>query len=265
MPVQRYNAELTGLQSSQFQGRAEAQFSWQKAVGMYLLLPGIRRFWPMSAFDSFINALDLVANTTLNDVGNIVYGLDGLAPYVELDGIGDRLWIGDSAAYDILGTESFIGTPGLTIGCWFYPEDKANWDDLMTKWGAVGQRSYYLILNGGAAGDPLAFYISDDGTNHDNAANTNTVYNAWNFGVGRFNDADTGAELASFVNDTVVTAATARNSIHNSTASFMIGSSTAGGSLFTGNVSLAFLCASALPDYMINALYHHTKTMFGHV
>ena len=40
-----------------------------------------------------------------------------------------------------VGFEPYVGVPGLTIGCWFYPEDDANWYSLITKWGAAGQRS----------------------------------------------------------------------------------------------------------------------------
>lgn len=242
--------------------------AWQKACGMYMMLPGLRGFWPMSSVGQVAGANRDIADLSsqgrwLTANGDPRFGVTGLAPYVRLDGAGDFYSRADEAGFDILGNEFYMLSPGLTIGCWFYPEDDTSNDDLMTKWGAAGQRSYLLDIAGAVANDPLRFFISDDGTNSNLVSNTNITYNAWNFGVGRYNDADAGEELASFANATKVTAVTARNSIFNSNASFMIGSSTAGGAEFEGRASLAFLCTFALPDYTIESLFRNTRGMFG--
>lgn len=268
MPTQRYNDELMGLALSQLQGRAEPQFAWQKILSMYMLLPGLRGFWPMSTFDGTARAMDHGGSGLhLTYNGDPVYRVDGLAPYIDLDGTGDYLNRGTEAAFEIrgaVGSEPYVGAPGLTLGCWFYPEDDASNDYLMSKQGAAAQRAYLISATGNVANDPFRITISDDGTAQNSASNTNITYNAWNFGVGRFNAADAGAELAAFVNGTVVTAATAMNSIHNSNADFLIGGRALGpANLFTGKIALAFLCVSAVPNNILNALFAHARTAFA--
>ena len=270
MPFQLRNNEAVGLLSADFQKRTEPNFAWQNVLSMYCMLPGIRGFWPTSSFGQVgANDYDLIdlsgQGRHLTGAAAPLYGHDGLAPYVEIDGTKDWFHRATESGFDILGNEAYVVEPGITAGCWFYPTDIAGYQELLSKWGAAGQRSYSFAYAANFGGDPFQFTMSDDGTNTDFVRNPNTTLNTWNFGVGRFNDADAGEELAAWVNTIKTTAATARPSIFASNASFMIGSSTGGTGLFTGRISLAFLCASALPDYMINALYGHTKAMFAHV
>ena len=270
MPLQLRNNEAVGLLSADFQKRTEPNFAWQNVLSMYCMLPGIRGFWPTSSFGQVgANDYDLIdlsgQGRHLTGAAAPLYGHDGLAPYMELNGQKDWSTRANESGLQIQGNEAYVVEPGLTLGCWFYPTDNTGWDNLITKWGAAGQRSYIFTAAGTVGGDPLYFSISDDGTNSDNVQNPNVTYSAWNFGVGRFNDADAGEELASWVNTTKVTAATARASIHPGTAELVLGANGGHTDLFSGRISLAFLCASALPDYMINALYGHTKAMFKHV
>jgi len=255
--------------------RARMSGQWSAMVDRKLLggvaaemigLPGVRGVWTMGACDSSGNAQDCSGHghhLTYN--GNPVYGYDGLVPYIAFDGTGDYLSRADEADFDILGTESYIDRPGLTFGGWFYPEDDTADQHLIGKWGAVGQDSYVIRLRGDTGGDPVRFYISDDGTAANSVTGPDvTVINTWYFVAGRYNDADTGEELKIWLNTSTRTATTAFNSIFNSNAAFTIGATSGGGSrLYTGRKSFCFLCATALSDAIILNLYARTKSLFG--
>ena len=266
MAIQKRNDEAVNLSGADFQKRYESSFAWRTACSMYQALTAERGFWPMSAVSAAGAACDQSGNgRTLAYNGNPAYDFDGLAPYIRFDGVGDFLSRADEAGLDITGTEAYIaaGHRGLTVGGWFRPEDATVDDSLMSKWGAAGQRSWSLYTSGTVAGDPCGFIISDDGTAVSSVASTNGfTANEWCFVVGRFNDALIGEELSIWVNDTQTTAATARNAIFNSNAAFYIGSDAGAGALFTGRASMCFLCAAALADATIWALYQHTRALF---
>lgn len=266
MAIQRRNDELVNLLSADLQPRYESAFAWGTACSTIMALTGLRGFWPMSAFASGGNAFDQSGNArTLTYAGNPAYDFDGLAPYIRFDGTGDYLTRADEAGLDILGTETYVaaGHRGLTLGGWFRPEDDTNAQGLLSKWGAVGNYSYILWLNGAAADDPITFGISDDGTNTSAAVSTTaTTMNEWQFVAGRFNDADTGAELAVWLNDNMDTAATARNAIFNGNGPFNISGNNNGTSLYTGRASLCFLCAAALADATVWGIYQRTRALF---
>ena len=278
MAIQERNAELIDMLRSDFQPRNEMAFSWAEACSMYLQLPGLRGFWPMSAVDSSGNAQDQSGHShILTYTGNSVYGLDlttarCLAAYIRFDGTGDYLTRADEADFDITGTETYFTSQatsagaarGMTCGGWFRPEDVTNDQGLVTKWGAAGNYSWLLGLYGSVAGDPLRLYISDDGTNTDSVSSAAAcAVNTWQFMAGRFNDGDAGAELAVFLNGTGTTAATARASIFSGNGPFNISGNNNGTALYTGRAALCFQCAAALPNVTLWALYQQTRTLFG--
>jgi hypothetical protein len=272
--VQIENREMVSLLTSEFQRRYEPQFSWANACSIIQLLPGLRGFWPMSVVGDTGNAQDQSGHAkVLTYTGNPVYSSDDLAPYIEFDGTGDYLTRADESHFDITAKEAFFSSQasslgaarGLTLGGWFYPANITNSDSLMSKDDVAGNdRSYNLRVMGAVAGDPVRFLISDDGTNTDQA-NSASGYSAttWQFMAGRFNEADAGEELAVWLNDEKTTAATARASIWDSAAPFNISGYNDGSALFTGRASLCFLCAAALPDVIIWALYQQTRALFG--
>jgi len=244
--------------------RTGARDALQVSVDPLLRLPGLRGIWPMAACDSSGNAQDCSGHghhLTYN--GNPVYGYDGIAPYIAFDGTGDYLSRADEADFDILGTESYIDTPGLTLGGWFYIESDANAQGLMTKWGAGAHRSYYLWADGSSVGDPVLFQISDDGTNWDDVELAGYTIDTWYFIAGRYNDADTGEELKIWLNAETETAATARNAIFNSDAAFMIGAREGPLTYLTGRASHCWLCAAALSDECIHAIFQQQRSLFG--
>jgi hypothetical protein len=266
MAIQKRNDEQVSLLTSDFQSRYEGSFAWKTACSMYQALTGLRGFWPMSAVRQAGNAYDLSGNVrTLTYNGNPVYDFDGLAPYIKFDGTGDFLSRLDEAGLSITGTETYIaaGHRGLTCGGWFRPTDTTNNQGLIDKFYTAGQRGYSLFLAGGVGGDPVQFYISDDGTNNSSVSSaTGYSANEWQFMAGRFNDSVAGAELAVWLNDEQTTAATARASIFDGTDDFAIGGKADGTSLFTGRASMCFLCAAALADATVWAIYQHTKALF---
>ena len=265
MAIQKRNDELANMMSADLQKRYEASFAWRTACSMFQALPLLRGFWPMSA-----PGFDLSGNGhTLTYNGNSVYGSGvalggGLAPWIRFDGTGDYLSHADNAALSITGTESYADVPGLTIGGWFRPEDDTTSVQIMGKFYTVGQYAYALSLNGAAAGDPVRFTISDDGTNFDTVDSTDGyATDTWQFFAGRFDDALTGAELAVWINGTQYTDTTNRNSIKDGTDQFAIGGRGNGTLLYTGCASMCFLCACALHDSVVWAIYQHTRALFG--
>lgn len=266
--IQKRNDERVGLLAADFQKRYESGFAWRTACSMYQALTGLRGFWPMSSLLATGNAVDLSGQVrTLTYNGNPVYNFDGLAQYIRFDGTGDFLSRADEAGLDILGTETYVaaGHRGLTLGGWFRPESATVADSLISKWGAAGQRSYILQLRGDVAGDPIEFIMSDDGTNVSNVQSSNGfTTNTWYFMAARFNPSPPVAneELTVWLNSTRTVAATARAAIFNSNAALYIGSDVGVGNLYTGRASLCFLCAAALADATVWAIYQHTKALF---
>jgi len=241
--------------------------SLRSAASVYLVLPGLRGFWPMSSMGAGGSAYDLSGATrTLTYAGSCHYEYDGLIPYLRFDGVGDYVYRTDEGNLDILGTEGYVksGQQGLTLGGWFWPDDITNAQGLISKWGAAGNKSYLLYLRGDVAGDPVYMYICDDGTNFDSVSSASGVsIDTWHFMAGRYNDADTGEELAVWINEEKTTGATSRNSIFNSTAPFNISGTNSGSSLFHGRASMCFLCAMALSDEIVDYIFQSTRSLFG--
>ena len=268
MAIQRRNDEQVALLAADFQQRYESSFAWRTACPMFQALTGLRGFWPMSAMTSAGNALSFAGSSqtrVLTYNGNPTYDYDGLAPYIRFDGTGDYLRRNDEAGLDILGTEAYIaaGHRGLTLGGWFRPENDAAAQHIISKMYTLNQYSYALSLEGAAAGDPVQFTISNNGAALNNVQST-TGYstNEWQFFAGRFNDADTGEELAVWNNTEKTTAASAFAAIFNGTDNLGVGGRGNGTLLYTGRASMVFLCAAALADATIWALYQNTRALY---
>lgn len=239
-------------------------------ISPFLALPGLRGFWPTSAFGATGQAFDQSGNgRTLAYNGNPTYNHDGLAPYVAFDGVGDYLERIDEAGLDIIGTETYIDAAarGLTVGGWIWVTTAGTDDGFMTKWNNLaGFRGYRLKQGVGAPPIAFAFEISFDGTaitSVSSDANSLTT-GVWHFLVGRF---DPSAELAIFLNsDKNINVAAIPASIVNNAESFMIGAQAPAGvptEHMTGRASLCFLCATLLSDAIIDSLFTQTRGAFG--
>lgn len=264
--VQKRNDELVAGLTPDFVRRAESTYAWKSVCSMYQAIPGLRGFWPMSSIDGDGDCNDLSENgLVLSNNGDLDYDIDNLAPIIDVNGTGEYLSRADQAEFDVLATETYIQTAkrGLSLGIW------ANWDALntgaalMSKWlDNTNNRSY--LLNVGAT-DMVEFNISSLGTAASSVSVASTAaptWNLWYFIVGRFT---VGAELKLWVNADTFTQATAAAAVFNSNAPFYIARRDTGAAQidFNGQFSLAFLSAMALPDYLINALFQHSRRIFN--
>lgn len=259
MTVQKRNDAMVNLLRADFQGRYEPQFALANAQALFTSLPGLRGLWFMSGVDSNGDVYDISGvGKTLTNNNTVVFDNDSLVPYAQFVAANSEyLERTDEADLDISGTEAFIANNGLTMGGWFYHDTIGASQGELTKWGNSGNLSYLLFVTGGGA---VSFQMSDDGTNVSAVNSAAITANVWRFHVGRFTPS---SEVAVFVNNIKVTAATARASIFNSSANFRIGSTNAGaGRFLDGRAAFCFLCASALPDFMVSNLFHQTKAMF---
>lgn len=233
-------------------------------AGEFLGLPGLRGYWPMSAFDSSGNAIDQSGNgRTLTYTGNPTYNFTTQGgPYIDLDGTGDYFSRADEAGLDILGTEAYVATAsrGLTLGGWFW-FDATGTQAMIAKYESSSQMAFLLRLNTTTP----TFYISDTGsdTSLKSVASSVTVSTgAWYFVAARF---DPSTELAIFVNGTKSTnTTTIFAAIFNSSALLRIGAVfTAGIQLIDGRAGMCFLCAMLLSDTAIDNIYQNTKSYYG--
>lgn len=223
--------------------------AWTAACSVFLALPGLRGFWPLSSRDQSGNAYDLSEQgRTLTDEGNPISNYYNLAPYVEFI-FEQKLFHDDSPGFDILGTETYIDSSirGLTMGGWFYSTSESE-NYLMEKFQTSGnQRSYSLTSS--------KFVISSDGTAETTVSLTMPT-STWCLVIARFTPS---TELAAWVSGTKTTNTTSiPASICNSTAEFHIGIITAD----TMRASLCFLCAAALSDQIITTLLARTQDLF---
>jgi hypothetical protein len=263
--VTERNARTVMAVASDFQTTYDPAFAWKTAVNAVLELPGLRGFWPMSAFDSAGNAQDQSGHgKVLTYNGGPTYNVQGLAPYIDLDGANDWLDRADEADLDITGTEAYVaaGKKGLTFGGWFYVNALTGLDCAMSKYDQIlgNDRSYAIFLTGANA--QAAF--TQDGTAGTlvTVNNGNWALTTWQQLVFRFTPS---TSLDMWVNDTVATQGHAHAHVFSGAADFMIGAYL-NGAVFgrlNGHASMCWLCASLLSDTEIKALWSHTRALYG--
>lgn len=258
------NASRNTKLGSVFQEKVSPSRAMGNAVGAMKMLLGARGVWSMSSITETPTVIDLSGQgRTLTYNGNPVFDVQGLLAYIKLDGTGDYLSRADEAGLDILGTETYITTDrrGLTMGLWIYYDNAASTAEFgMGKDENSTNTSYRLLRK--STGEAV-FGVCVDGV----AGNVVTVDSAstlsattWYHVVGRF---EPSTELAVFVNGVkTVNTTSIPASIFNGTADFTIGGYSGGTALMTGRVGLAFLCASHLPDAVIQTIYHEQRGMF---
>ena len=238
--------------------KTETAYSY---INYYLSLPGLRGFWPMSAFSDTGAALDQSGNVrTLTYNGNISYSYTGVAPFSGFDGTGDYLSRADEAGLDILGTETYVDTAvrGMSIGGWFYLTVSTT-QSPMGKWDTNSQRSYRLVSDG----TNMLFQLSSNGTATTTATGPAHGTSEWIFIAGVY---EPSTSMTVYVNGTSVEFTTSiPASIFSSTATFAIGSSFATGAslnAITGRASLCFLCTAMISESMVSSLFQSTRGLF---
>lgn len=236
------------------------------ATSLYLGLPGLRGYWTLVHIDGSGDFLDLGGNgLTLTNNNTVTVVLEDFAPIAYfVRASSNYLSRADATPFDILGGESYINTTyqGLTIGAWVKPSSLPGADmTIAGKWAGSGQASYVLFLN---ASDKFEFSITTDGSTSVTMASTaSAVDDTWHFVVGRYTKSTPKLDL--FVNTTTYTNSTSvPASIFNSTSAFAIGATATPSLYWDGFMSHAFLCAAALSDDMVTAIYNKTKGLFGY-
>lgn len=247
--------------NSFFQRNYDPTFARSNAISSFLMLPGLRGYWPMSTVQSTADVRDYSGNgLTLTRVGAL-YGFYSLAPMVIFDGT-DYLYRLDGADIEISGAESYIpaSQQGLTVGGWFrLREPFAANTTLMSKWGASGAYGYRLYLD---SNEEVAFEVSGDGTATLGVSSTIAPgEDEWFFAVGRFDPGDSISIWKNNFRARELTSVPA--SIYNNAIQFQISGNNGANNLVTGDASLCFLCASALGDGAILSLYEVTRALFG--
>lgn len=220
---------------------------------LFIRLPGLRGYWPMSAVNYLGRAIDHSnASVNLQRTGAPTYAFDGNA-YVQLGVATDFLHTA-SGELDFTGTEAWIdsGIRGLTFGGWFWIDViPVAASGLISKHGVAPQYGFTLIVS--TAGSPQV-YISSNGTNNWTVVHSPLTINTWHFIVARFTPS---TELAVFVNDAkVVNTTTIPAAINVSTQNFEIGRySNDNSRIIEGRARDVFICASALSDATLSDLY----------
>jgi hypothetical protein len=189
----------------------------------------------------------------LRDPG-VRFGVSGLATYADFCA-AEKVYF---TRADEPGT-SIVDAITLGCWCWFDAESTDAETGLISKWLEAGNlRSYVLYKN---ADNDFVFSISNDGTNVttiDDAA-VNYTTSKWFFVVGRL---DPNNSLDVFVNGLWYSNVTSiPNDIYDSTEAFEFGRYNRTNYL-DGRMCQAFLCAYALSNTFIEALYAHSKAMF---
>lgn len=263
--TQQANEEMVELLKPYFRARTEPNKGFADACSMYLALPGLRGFWPMSSVDENGSAIDQSGQgRDMTIAGDPDFGLDILAPWCWYDGINDYHTRPDEPGLDIIGNENYItaGRVGLTIGTWFHKSTGPSIKGLIGKWNdnGVNQRSYLLYTDGTG----LRFLVSNNGIV--TAGTTVAIAfssGAWYFAAGRYNP---GTEVKAWLNeDTDISIAGIAPTLFNSNADFNIAAYNNGLATrrFDGYLAFSFLCALSLPDRHLFTLFEQTRPLFG--
>ena len=263
MSVQEQNLQMADLLSAYFPKRREPSFAWGNVMSMFQVLPGIRGFWPMSAHDNG-NIFDLSGQGRTLTRNIVTSNWIGLAPTGRFDAATSRyLNRATETGLEILGTESNTSSAyrGLTVGGWFNPDSTVNLAGYMAKYTNVAATSAFALHQSTSVADGARFVVYNGGVAYPVLSAANAVTpSMWHFIVGRFVPSISVSVFTDgiFADNLVGIPA----SITNSPADFEIGR--LGGALvyYTGYGSLFFICAMALPDYMIQALYQHSRMLF---
>lgn len=225
-------------------------------ISPFLALPGLVGFWPMSSVQrSTGNVYDLSGQSrTLTYNGNPTFNYTGLVPYVDCDGTGDFLSRADETDLDIIGNEAIFaaGTKGLTLGGWFWidahPAANAN---LIGKGVPGSADNVYAIWLQPGSTTTVIFSAVGATVVGTGIAKTNAT---WQFIVARYIPSTSVTIWNGNTSATISTDVPA--SLNNTTGILSVMNT------IDGRASLCFLCANALSDSIISALFSRTRAAF---
>jgi len=248
-----------------FLDRNDAMIRWGSIVSSFQLLPGLRGFWPMSAIGASGEAIDLSGlGNHLTNTNSADYGSDTLAPIARYNGSSQYHTITDAAssnAFDILGDEGYVITAdrGLTVGAWVKFDGAAGGSEETVIGKYTSGDPAYLIQRVNTSG-VMQFLIDSGGS--DTINSDTAVTTAWTFVVGRYIPSTSIDIFLNGVSDGQNTTSIPAT-IDNSAVAFRIGATGAPGDYLDGEISCAFICASALSDDLILALNEQSRVIFG--
>lgn len=224
-------------------------------IADYLLMPGLRGFWPLSSVSEAAAAVQDMSEqgralTVNGGAGWSTHNL--ILPFFDFNGSTQYLSRADEAGLSITG--------GMSIGCVVWMDSVASQQFILCKDNPTGnQRSYALqFVSGG-----FSFHVSGNGSALINIASSGITINTgqWYFIVGRYTPS---TEVVLFVNNQKFTNTTSiPASIFDSTADFRIGSRGDSLTFLDGRVALPFLTTWSAPDEYWSHLLQRTRGLFG--
>ncbi|RMG94048.1 MAG: hypothetical protein D6706_14430, partial [Chloroflexi bacterium] len=156
--------------------------AWADAISMYLSLPHLRGFWPMTSINENGDVYDLSGQgRTLTNNGSVAFGTDGLVSYVNLATSGEYLSRPHEPGIDITG--------GLTAGCWFKKTGSETAGKILGKW---------IPFMFSLSGTVIRFQIYNSSSGSTFATYSPYSNNQWYFLAGRY---EPGTTLAIRVNE----------------------------------------------------------------
>lgn len=259
--VQEQNEQLVSWLSSYFRLLYNPTHSLADAVGMLKLFPGIRSIWTGAAVGASGQARDEINGLHLTNNNNAQFGYktNTQIPRILYDGSTEYHSRTDEAAFDITGTEAYINQNGLTIGAWVQFDNAAAATEMIASKWATSNLSYNINRQSSGV---LRFSITNDGTTTINIDTVATMAaDTQYFVCGRFIPS---TSIEARINGTWVENTTSiPASIFSGTADFELASNGGGSNFMDGRITLAFLCAAAVPDQFIDAYYQMTAPLFG--
>jgi hypothetical protein len=241
-----------------------------EVMSAYMFLPALRAFWPFSSQVFNAGGVSYLADVSghsrhMAARNAPTYGiLNDILPY----GIFDRA---SSQSFNRPDEPEMYPAPtyGLTIGCWCSntaAQADGTYQGLISKWGTViGEDKAGLGMDFFV--DPAthlthaAFRVDETGVGNTEVVHTTTVaVNSWHFVAGRFTPS---TEIAVFDNGVkVVNTTSIPASINRPDKDFVIGGYDVKNYL-SGYITLAFVCADALPDAILARIFKVTRHFFG--
>lgn len=267
---QKYNSEYVKENEAFFIGRNDIINRYGNVISHYRMLPGLIGFWPMATVQRSTGNVPNYAPTytgaTKQDLvynGNPTFNYTATGvPYIDLDGTGDYLSVADNTDLDVQGNEAQYANPGLTLGCWFWADGGAGTNrGIFSKHAGAPNISFSIFLT---TTNFFQFLYSVDGNAgaslETQSSSTSPATGEWHFGVGRWTPSTERSVFLDGIKNQ--TSSSAFATIANTGAALEIGR-IASSNLIDGRVTLAFLCASALSDAIIQSLFQQTRSLFG--
>lgn len=223
--------------------------------GQFLGLPGLRAFWPLSAYTS----ANVYADQSGNGKG--ITAQAGATPAVYNSLIPTVAFNGGATAYLTRANEADLQITGaVTVGGWFFFTNLTNAAGLLSKTGGSANNAYWMYAPSGNV--PVQFGIGNGAANIHASSAANATNGVWHFAVGRYTPS---TELACFLDNQKGTlTAGVYAAINAGVDAFEIGRvfNSATGTI-NGNGALCFLCAAALSDTLLAYLWQRSRGMFG--